>query len=64
MLDSQLFNLKGKFSLSKNSETDKFESKETEIVETLDQYLPLNDLNYKIVIGFILTKEQYEYINK
>ena len=54
ILDSQLFNVNGKFNL---------QNKETEITESLDQYLPIKNINYNIVIGFALTEEKYKYIN-
>ena len=54
ILDSQLFNINGKFNL---------QNKETEITKSLDQYLPIKNINYNIVIGFALTEEKYKYIN-
>ena len=38
-------------------------AKETILIETLDQYFPSNDNFYSVGVGFILTEDQYNFIN-
>ena len=59
VLDYQIFDIEDNFHIDEN----KF-PKVTEVINTLDQYFPTNNNNfYKIVIGLVLNKDKYNYIN-
>tara|TARA_Y100000741_G_scaffold192628_1_gene146611 strand:- start:22 stop:525 length:504 start_codon:yes stop_codon:yes gene_type:complete len=58
ILDRQLFKVSGKFDRDENNL-----AKETIMIETLDQYFPSNDNLYSVGVGFVLTEDQYNFIN-
>jgi len=59
ILDYQIFDIEDTFHIDKN----KF-PKVTEVINTLDQYFPIKNNNfYKIVIGLVLDKDKYNYLN-
>ena len=58
VLDYQIFSVNGEFLLDKN----KLPLEKT-ITESLDQYMPIQYNLYKVIIGFVLDKEKYNFIN-
>ncbi len=58
VLDYQIFSVNGKFPLDENNNLN-----EAVVTESLDQYIPLQNNLYKIVIGFALDEEKYNFIN-
>ena len=59
VLDYQIFEVNKEFIIG-----DYQLLQETEVRESLDQYLPPIENNYyKIVIGFVLDEEKYQYLN-
>ena len=36
--------------------------KETNVIESLDQFFPSQTESYEILLGFVLTKEKYDLI--
>ena len=58
ILDYQIFLVNGEFPLNENNDLN-----ESEVTESLDQYIPLQNNLYKIVIGFVLDEEKYNFIN-
>jgi len=59
VLDYQIFEKNGRFIIG-----DGQIPQETEVVDSLDQFLPTSENNfYKIGIGFVLNENLYNYIN-
>ena len=58
VLDYQIFSVNGKFALDNNNDLN-----ESIVTESLDQYIPLQHNLYRIVIGFVLDEEKYNFIN-
>ena len=58
ILDRQLFKVSEKFDLDENKLPT-----ETVITESLDQYFPFNNNIYSVGVGFVLTEDQYNFIN-
>ena len=59
VLDYQIFEKNGRFMIG-----DGQIPQETEVVDSLDQFLPTSENNfYKIGIGFVLNENLYNYIN-
>tara|TARA_Y100000590_G_C15185521_1_gene812911 strand:+ start:108 stop:602 length:495 start_codon:yes stop_codon:yes gene_type:complete len=55
VIDYQIFQTKGNFDL---------ELQPKEVIETLDQYFPIEiEEYYRVFIGFILTDKKYDFIN-
>tara|TARA_Y100001970_G_C14051290_1_gene759070 strand:+ start:627 stop:995 length:369 start_codon:yes stop_codon:yes gene_type:complete len=57
IVDYQLFQTKGEFKLDDNGFP-----KETNVIESLDQFFPSQTESYEILLGFVLTKEKYDLI--
>lgn len=58
ILDYQIFSVKGEFSLDKDNNLS-----ESVVTESLDQFIPSQYNLYKIIIGFVLDEEKYNFIN-
>ncbi len=59
VLDYQIFEMNGRFVIG-----DGQVPQETEVVDSLDQFLPTSETNfYKIGVGFVLSENLYNYIN-
>ena len=59
ILDYQIFDVNNKFNIDENKLP-----KDTETINTLDQYFPIkNNNSYQIVIGLVLDQAEYNYIN-